>query len=152
VEIFMRLAFSAGVLAVSVALIGGLGGCSHPSDETQPALIPAVASPVADVPIPAGFAMTGDSTSKVEASGLRFVDHKYDGTDDVLPVVRFYKDQMPTKGWTFVDQNQLVHNEISLHFTKNGEDCVITVKPGTFRTHVQVQINPTGRQYDAIKR
>jgi hypothetical protein len=141
----MRLAFSAGVLALSLAFAGGLGGCSHSSADSQEALIPAVASPVADVPIPAGFSMRGDSTSKVESSGLRFVDHKYVGSDDVLPVVRFYKDQMPAKGWTFVDQNQLVHNEISLHFSKNSEECMITVTPGTFRTLVRVQIDPTGR-------
>ncbi|MGN6368303.1 MAG: hypothetical protein ACTHN5_08600 [Phycisphaerae bacterium] len=107
--------------------------------------MPAANAPIADVPIPAGFSMTGDSTSKVEASGIRFVDHKYEGGEDVLPVVRFYKDEMPQKGWIFVDQNQLVHNEISLHYTKNNEDCVITVSPGSMRTHVRVQIDPTGR-------
>jgi hypothetical protein len=137
----MRFAFPLAVLALSLTL----GACSHPSSDVQSPLIPAVASPVADVPIPAGFSMTGDSTSKVESSGLRFVDHKYVGSDDVLPVVRFYKDQMPTKGWTFVDQNQLVHNEISLHFSKNSEDCTITITPGTFRTHIRAQIDPTGR-------
>jgi hypothetical protein len=89
--------------------------------------------------------MTGDSTSKVEASGLRFVDHKYEGSDDFLPIVKFYKDQMPTKGWTFVDQNQLPHNEVRLHFTKNSEDCVVTVDPGRFRSHIRVQIDPAGR-------
>jgi hypothetical protein len=89
--------------------------------------------------------MTGDSTSKVEASGLRFVDHKYVGSDDVLPVVSFYKDQMPAKGWTFMDQNQLVHSEITLHYTKNSEDCLITVTPGGMHTHVRVQIDPAGR-------
>ncbi len=125
--------------------LAALTACNHPSNTATMALIPAVSSPIADVPIPAGFTMTGDSTSKVESTGLRFVDHKYAGSDDFLPVVRFYKDQMPTKGWTFVDQNQLVHNEISLHFTKNSEDCIITVTPGSFHSHIRVQIDPTGR-------
>jgi hypothetical protein len=138
----MRLAFMAGV-AVVVAM-AAMPGCSHHSNE-QVNLVAAVSSPIADVPIPVGFSMTEDSTSKVEASGLRFVDHKYAGSEDVLPVVRFYKDQMPGKGWTFVDQNQLVHNEISLHYTKNSEDCVVTVTPGSMHTHVRVQIDPAGR-------
>lgn len=133
-----------GVLS-AVVVLAGMGACTHSAATEGMALIPAVSSPVADVPIPAGFTMTGESTSKVESSGLRFVDHKYVGRDDLLPVVRFYKDQMPGKGWVFVDQNQLVHNEISLHFTKGGEDCVVTVTPGSFHAHIRVQIDPAGR-------
>ncbi len=130
---------------VCTLAVAGLSACNGVSNRENPDLIPAVASPIADVPIPAGFRMTGDSTSKVEASGLRFVDHKYDGTDDLLPLVKFYKDQMPTKGWSFVDQNQLLHNEIVLHFSKNSEDCMITINPGSFHSHVRVQIDPAGR-------
>ncbi len=142
----MRLANCARIVALSLMVsLAGITACTHPSSTADVALIPALASPIADVPIPAGFTMTGDSTSKVESSGLRFVDHKYVGRDDLLPVVRFYKDQMPGKGWTFVDQNQLVHNEISLHFTKNSEDCIVTVTPGSFHAHVRVQIDPAGR-------
>src|SRR5271155_1471898 len=146
----MRLAPAAriaGCLCV-IALMTGMPACSNAHDE-QKNLVPSAASPIADVPIPAGFSMTEDSTRKEEKSGVRYVDHKYDGSDDVLPVVRFYRDQMPAKGWTFVDQNQLVHNEIRLHYTKTGEDCVVTVKAGTFDTHIRVQIDPAGQ--DAAK-
>jgi hypothetical protein len=138
----MRLGYSAAVLVVAMM---GMGGCSHTSNEATTPLIPAVDPPVADVPIPAGFRMTGDSTSKVESTGLRFVNHLYVGSDDILPVVRFYKDEMPKKGWGFVDQTQMVDNEIRLHFSKNSEDCVVTVEPGTLHTHVRVQIDPTAR-------
>ena len=142
----MRLTarFAIGICAlVTIAALPACSG-SHRSDEPVN-LLPATNAPIADVPIPTGFSMTGDSTSKVEASGLRFVDHKYDGSDDILPIVRFYKDQMPAKGWTFIDQNQLVHSEISLHYTKNSEDCTVTVTPGTMHTHIRVQIDPSGR-------
>ncbi len=121
-----------------------LSACGPKKDPNAP-LAAAANAPIADVPIPAGYSMSGDSTSKVEATGLRFVDHKYEGEEDVLPVVRFYKDEMPGKGWTFVDQNQLVHNEIVLHYTKNNEDCAITITPGSMHTHVRVQIDPSGR-------
>jgi hypothetical protein len=131
-----------GMLALlAMTALPACSGSHHDSVN----LAPAATSPIADVPIPVEFSMTGESTSKVEASGLRFVDHKYEGSDDVLPVIRFYKDQMPAKGWTFVSQNQLLHNEISLRYTKNSEDCTITVTPGSMHTHIRVQIDPAGR-------
>jgi hypothetical protein len=130
-------------------LAAAMPACSsggHASATTQPALIPSITSPIADVPIPAGFVMAGGkSTSQVvPSSGLRFVDHEYKGGDDVLPVVRFYRDQLPTRGWTLIDQNQL-HHEVTLRFTKNNEDAIITVWPGTFDTHIRVRIDPAGR-------
>ena len=138
----MRLAarFALGV-CVMAGLLPACSGSHHDSVNLQPAL----ESPIADVPIPVGFAMTSDSTSKVEATGIRFVDHKYSGSDDVLPVVRFYTQQMPGKGWTFVNQNQQVNNEIALHYTKNSEDCMVTVTSGSLHTHIRVQIDPAGR-------
>ncbi len=128
-------------------LIAATSACSSnhaAAPETQPALIPSITSPIADVPVPAGFSMTSNSTSQViPSSGLRFVDHQYKGDDDVLPVVRFYRDQLPSRGWTLVDQSQL-HKEITLHFTKNNENCAITVWPGLLDTHIRIKIDPSG--------
>ena len=139
---FTMIAHSTMILSISVAAMAlpACSGANHAG--ATPALIAAVSSPIADVPIPAGFSMTGDSTSHVEASGVRTVDHVYSGSDDLLPVVKFYRDEMPKNGWVFADQTQLQHNEVALHFTKGTEDCLLTVKPGTFHTHVRVQINP----------
>ena len=141
-----RTVLLAGAL-VAGGVWGGLTACSGGSRSagTQPALIPSATSPIADVPVPAGFVMTTDSTSQViPGSGLRFVDHRYKGDDDVLPVVRFFREQMPRQGWTLIDQNQ-IHAEITLHFSKNNEDALITVYPGTFDTHIRVRIDPSGR-------
>lgn len=131
---------------VGMSMAAGMGACSsnHAADTTQPALIPSITSPIADVPVPAGFSMRGNSTSQViPSSGLRFVDHQYTGDDDVLPVVRFYRDQLPQRGWTLVDQSQ-VHKEITLHFTKNNENCAVSVWPGTLDTHIRIKIDPAG--------
>ena len=131
-------------LAVSLGALtaGGLGGCSWFSSNTA-TLIADSRSPIADVPVPTGFKMTSDSISRVvPASGLRIVDHQYKGNDAYLPVVRFYRDQMPDKGWTLVEQTQASGNEIALHYTKGNEDCVVTVSSGTFDTRVRVKIDP----------
>jgi hypothetical protein len=131
---------------VSVAVVGMLGACANQSKDAP--LIAAVNSPIADVPVPAGFTMMkAQSTSKVvPGSGLRFVDHQYSGDDDFLPVAKFYKDQMPGKGWTWVDQSQ-GDSSVTLHFTKGGEDCYVTVKDGslTSHTHLRVKIDPMAR-------
>jgi len=119
------------------------GGSAH--DSNTP-LITAPNSPIADVPVPAGFSLIKNaSTSKViPSSNVRFVDHQYSGSDDYLPVVRFYRDQLPALGWTLVDQTQS-RTEIQLHFTKSNEDCYITVKSGTLHTHIRIRIDPIGR-------
>jgi hypothetical protein len=116
------------------------------ADKSGP-LISAPNSPIADVPVPAGFTMTSDSTSRVvPGSALRYVDHRYKGSDDVLPVVKFYRDHLPERGWNWVDQNQSKGNEVTLHYAKGKEDCVITVSPRgfpTWGTLIRVKIDPT---------
>jgi hypothetical protein len=124
-----------------------LAGCNHfnKSDPDAP-LVADSHSPITDVPIPAGFTMTGDSTSKVvPGDQIRFVDHHYKGNDDQLPVINFYREQMPGQGWTWIDQNQPPGKDVTLHFTKKNEDCFITVSKGTFDTHIRIKIDPVGR-------
>lgn len=144
----MRLARVASCVMV-MAAAGVLPACGlfgGGRDKDAP-LIAAANSPIADVPVPAGFTMTSDSTSKVvPGNQIRFVDHRYKGSDDVLPVVKFYREQMPEKGWKWEDQNQSRGTEMALHFTKNSEDCQITITPGTLgRTYIRVKIDPVGR-------
>ena len=62
------------------------------------------------------------------------------------PAVKFYKDQMPEKGWKFVDQTQVSGKEIALHYTKNNEDCMVTVTQHTLETVIHVRIDPVGRE------
>jgi hypothetical protein len=138
---------SLAVLALPLAF----AACSQHSDpDNAPALILEPNSPIADAPVPVSFnLMVGESSSHVvPSSSLRFVDHSYSGTGSQLMVVRFYRDVMPTKGWTFVVQDQ-AHKEISLKFTKNNEDCIVMVKPTLFHTHIRIKIDP--KAADAAK-
>jgi len=135
-----------GSLALAVCIpvaFAALPACSHHSN-TQPSLIASASSPIADVPVPAGFSMESNSTSSVVASSsLRIVDHYYKGSDDFLPVVHFYRDQMPQKGWNLLDQNQ-AGEKVTLHFSKNSEECYVAINSGTFDSHIRVQIFPVG--------
>jgi len=144
---------SAAFLACAflAVLMLGLPGCSwfrgSDSAATQPALIAAPVSPVADVPIPSGFWMdsTASSAHVIPGSGVRFVEHYYKGTDGYLAVVRFYRDQMPAFGWTMGPQSQNTDTSFTMSFVKGNEDALITVSEGTFRSYVHVHIAPTAR-------
>lgn len=124
-----------------------LAGCSlfNTTDPNAP-LIADAHSPIVDVPVPAGFTMTTDSTSKViPGNAIRFVDHHYKGGDPMLAVVRFYKEQLPTHDWKLIDQTQPSGSEVVLHFTKGSEDCTVSVDRGTLDTHIHIRIDPLGR-------
>lgn len=130
------------ILALTLAL-ASLNGCSD-SKNMQGDLIVSASSPIADVPVPAGFTMIDDqSTSQVVGTTRTFVDHMYKGPDDLLPVVRFYRTQLPQKGWTNVDQAQM-HEEISLRYAKGAEECLVTITPKKWykKTRIRIQIHP----------
>jgi hypothetical protein len=138
----MRLARFA---PVAIILAAALSGCTTFTTTNQNLpLIPVVHPPVADVPIPAGFQMAPKSSSK-EVNSLRFVDHYYTGEDDLQPVVKFYRDEMPKLKWEKKEQTQPNGKEVSIQFTKANETCVVTVKQLTFSTEIHVRIDPAGR-------
>jgi hypothetical protein len=140
----LPLALTLVIAAAAVPGCSILGGGS--AQDSGANLITAPNPPIADVPVPAGFSLVQKkSNSKViPSSNVRFVDHLYSGREDFLPVVRFYRDQLPANGWQWVDQTQ-TGSEMSLHFTKNNEDCRITIRSGTLNTHIRIRIDPMGR-------
>ncbi len=126
-------------LVLSLAALA-IGGCNK---STGP-LISAPVSPIADIPVPAGFAMDASKSNStvVPATSFRTAYHYYKGSDDVLPVVNFYRTQMPTKGWTLVDQNQM-KNEVTLRFSKSKEAAAITIRKALIKTHIIVKLGPS---------
>ena len=131
---------------IPLLAMAALGGCGLFGGGGNKPLIADSRSPILDAPVPAGFTMSDDSTSKViPGSGLRLVNHRYTGIDDLMPVVNFYKDQMPQKEWVFLDQNQPMGKEIVVHFTKKGEECYVTVTKRLFDTSIGIRIDPLTR-------
>lgn len=132
---------------LTAALLTGCGERETNEDTMRP-LLADVNSPIADVPIPAGFTMSKDekeSFSDVYGnSSLRFVKHHYTGSDNYLMVAKFYREQMPQKKWTLVQQSQ-EGESLTLTFLKNNEDCIINIRPTSFKTHVRVRILPSAR-------
>jgi hypothetical protein len=132
--------------AFSLCVVLALGGCGLFYDKSSGPLIADARSPIVDVPVPAGFTMSDESTSKViPGGGLRMVNHRYVGYEDVLPIVEFYKQTLPTKGWVLADQSQQPGQEVSLHFTKRSEQCYVTISDRTFDTVILVKIDPLSK-------
>jgi len=137
----MRLTSLAIALSLSLTA-AAIPACSNSSKDTP--LIVAPKPPIDDVPIPAGFTMMKKvSSSKFIPGSTRSVDHQYAGSDDFLPVVRFYKEQMPRQKWTLTEQTQ-GNSSFMLHFTKGSEGCIVSVIDGDVftPTRIHIRINP----------
>lgn len=135
-----RLCCSVSLLALPLAL----AACSSQhGPDSAPALLAEPNSPIADAPVPVGYKiMESKSTSKVDpVARIRIVDHSYSGGYSELQLTRFYRDQMPAHGWTFISQEQ-TRRDITLKFTKNTEDALVTVWHGNFDNHIRIKIDP----------
>jgi hypothetical protein len=122
--------------------------CASCNTHSKEPLIPDAMSQVTDVPVPAGFVLSGNSSSKyVPASQLRFVDYRYTGHDVLPAVISFYKEQLPAKNWKLVEQTQPTADEVVLHYNKGKEDAVLTVtnRPWQLDTMIHIRIDPQAR-------
>jgi hypothetical protein len=129
----------------SIPLFAALALAACANKHTGP-LIADARSPISDVPVPAGFSMADNSTSRVvPANSLRVVDHYYKGSDDILSVVEFYRTQLPKHDWVVSEQSQTPGKEVTLHVTKRTEQCYVTVTKKTFDTQIRIRIDPLPR-------
>ena len=102
-------------------------------------------SPIVDVPVPEGFMMEQPSHSEVTpGTNFRWVNHNYKGRAPYASVVRFFREKLAGKGWNCLSQQQS-DESVTLTFSKSNEDCVINVWMGTFDTHININLHPTGR-------
>jgi hypothetical protein len=142
----MRLV-TGGMLAIvlGLGLLGG--GCELFQPKKTGPLVADAHSPVADVPVPTGFTRTSESTSKQNPSNsIRFVNHKYKGSDGVLPVVSFYKEQLPKFKWA-APEIQEMGKEVTLTTTNDRKEvCTVTVTASAWGGSViHITINPAGQ-------
>lgn len=124
----------------TLILAAGLAGCSGNSASL---LAPIPNPPVADIPIPEGMHIDLSRSQSTYAPGsdVRLVNELYVGSDPRLSVARFFLHSMPMYKWNLQEERQ-GPGGITLDFTKNQEECVITIKRGWFNTHCYVSVTP----------
>lgn len=123
---------------VALALTaGGCGGMSHDlAVQSTP--------PIADVPMPQGFALD-ESVSRNDDAGGRCVDHTYRGWSDKFAVQRFCKSVMPANQWALA-REMFSNGQFLMEFDKGSERCLIIIdQPTMQRTCVRVWLSAVGR-------
>lgn len=137
---------AASALLLTVAFVAGPGGCAAPAtagnnpDEAE--LEPHARPPVADLPIPTDFALIEEVSRSYEARGVRLIDHVYHGQASPVQLERFYRKQLPGRGWAFQNA-QMVRGMRLLRFEKDEEvlDVQIESDDRPFRDgHAQIKL------------
>ena len=136
-------------LRFSPVLLLAIAGCSDTTTDPSQGLIAAPVSPVIDIPVPAGFHMAGDSQTFIAPNQqLRMAHIHMKGNDDYLSVARFFREQLPLKGWTLLSQTQNGQTVIQ-SYSKPAEDLTITVTEGILNTHAYIKLDPANRSTPA---
>lgn len=137
--------FLAVVALASLAL--ALPACEmFGGTKTTGPLVAAANSPIADVPIPAGFYyQQSKSWTQVNPNlKIRSLSHEYKGKDPMLAVAKFYREELPKNKWATPVLEQ-AGDKITLKTAKSNEDLQIVIWEGTFDTHINVKLEPTGK-------
>jgi hypothetical protein len=117
------------------------GSALPPSDGV---LAAANASPVADVPIPAGFRLQDRKSWARRAGTIRYVHHVYRGGDATQDVARFYLDEMATGAWRLASYRE-ADGEFAILFESASEYCFIKITKSWFfgvYKYISVEISP----------
>ena len=123
-------------LALGAAVLSG--ACSASKDSV--ALLNPRSVPYLDgVAVPAGFTLADKMTEDYESSGQRMARHEYRGNADLHTVRNFYREQMPTLGWTRVS-DQSVKGIITIRFEKQDESCVVEIRPAGMISSTSIQV------------
>lgn len=153
---FVATATFALLVAVGIVGCAGPGGSIHASSagEDAEALQPHARPPVADLPIPDGFALLDEQSHAFESPGVRFINHTYRGRASKVQLERFYRKHLPARGWEFRNA-QMTRGTHTLRFEQDDEvlDVLIADDVGPFGSRdatVTLTVQAVGAASDEI--
>jgi hypothetical protein len=124
------------------------GDNDTPRSVGRPGLVPMARPPIPDLPVPIGFKLVESISRSYESAGARLIDHTYEGRETKYDVDRFYRKQMPLKGWT-MRSTQMVRGEHLLRFVKDTELCEVRITSrdafGGQRTRITFNVQTQGQ-------
>lgn len=129
------LTFAAAAIAAT--------GCSQSNSAAGPAVMSPVQHPVLpNVPVPNGFELVDDRSRVSNAGAVRFAQCQFTGKADRARVFEFYKEYMPTAGWTLRDE-RLINGTYELRFEGPAERCDVRLSRAGRDTLIDVDVRPS---------
>jgi hypothetical protein len=95
-----------------------------------------------DIPVPADLKRNDDLSFVYEAPGVTMGVITYSGYYKGASVAKFYRTQMPTYGWQFLNAFS-ESNKFMVAFLKANRSCIINIDEGAISTKVTIKVGPT---------
>lgn len=135
-----RSALFAIVAVTAAAALGGCRGVAGTGSVTIPnPLVVMPERPLADVPVPVGFALKSDG-SYVFDGNYRVARLLYRGTPHITEVVRYFKEQMPQSRWTCVGDSGVDGRVVT--FQNEAEQLELKLDRDSGVTALEIDIKP----------
>jgi hypothetical protein len=93
------------------------------------------------IPVPSGFKLVDDRSVGVSSGSLRVAKLEFIGDLDRTAGARFYKDYMPSGGWTLREED-LDRGVYSLRFESPREQCIVRLWSENRRTMIAIRLTP----------
>lgn len=134
------------VLAGTMTLAVLVGCAQTPeAEKTEMVPTPSVTYRFEDVPVPRSLGIDEGDSFMYESGAIKTGILVYTGKVRVGESARFFKEHMPTHGWSLVSNFE--RHDALLTFNKPGWICVISIHPaGMERSKVEVRVGPIESQ------
>lgn len=93
------------------------------------------------IPVPSGFRLVDDRSVGVSSGPLRVAKLEFIGDLDRTAGARFYKEYMPSGGWTLREED-FDRGVYSLRFESSKEQCIVRLWAENKKTIIAIRLTP----------
>ena len=97
---------------------------------------------IEDFPLPNGFALVNDHSSSRASGVTRWVEYEFSGSSPWSTIIQFFKDTLPTAGWTLRTEQLRRDGRYEMRFISDREECDVSVARWRGKTVVNIEIRP----------
>lgn len=119
----------------------GTGGCASSGHNEGPTASPVQHPTLENIPVPSGFQLVDTRTVGSASGKVRMGVYEFEGNGERAIVNRFYKEYMPSAGWT-LKRERIVRGVYDMWFESPSELCNIQIRPEGRRTAILVDLAP----------
>ncbi len=128
---------------ITVALASGCDSVGGGNRVRSGPTVSAVRHPtIEDFPLPNGFALVSDHSSSRASGVTRWVEYEFAGSAPWSTIIQFFKDTLPTAGWTLRTEQLRRSGTYEMRFKSDREECDVSVARWRGKTVVNIEIRP----------